>query len=169
MFLPKTINMHKEGYNFSFEIFDSVNELERDDASLLEEAKLAVKLAYAPYSGFRVSAVAKLKNGKTITGTNQENASYPVGICAERVLLSAISSVYPGIPVDTIAVSYESDSIRSDHPISPCGICRQTLCEYEERQKSPIRLILSGREGKVFIIGKAGYLLPLAFTAGSMV
>jgi cytidine deaminase len=161
--------MKKADHYFSFEIFDSDKELDPDDALLLGEAKIATRLAYAPYSGFRVSAVAKLQNGKTIAGTNQENASFPVGICAERVLLSAVSSAYPGIAIETIAVTYDGDGVKSDHPISPCGICRQSLHEYEQRQKSPIRLILSGNQGKVYIISKAGFLLPLAFTADSMI
>jgi cytidine deaminase len=161
--------MKKADHYFSFEIFDSDKELDPDDASLLDAAKSATKLAYAPYSGFSVSAIAKLKNGNTVTGTNQENASFPVGICAERVLLSAVSSCYPGIAIETIAVTYYSNGHKCDRPISPCGICRQSLHEYEQRQKTPIRLILSGIQGKVYIIAKAGFLLPLAFSAESMI
>jgi cytidine deaminase len=156
--------MKKADHTFSFDIFDSIKELNDEDALLLNEAKQATALAYAPYSRFRVSAVAKLVNGKTITGTNQENASFPIGICAERVLLSVASSLYPCVAIETIAITYFNETGKSDHPISPCGICRQSLHEYEQRLKHPIRLILSGSEGKIFIINKAGFLLPLAFT-----
>jgi cytidine deaminase len=157
--------MEKKEYQFSFEVYDSIETLKEEDASLLKEAQKITEQAYAPYSRFRVGAVAILANGKKISGTNQENASFPAGICAERVLLSASSSIYPGIPVKTIAISYSDDHERSNHPISPCGICRQSLLEYEIRLKQPIRLVLGGMKGKVYIIPEAGALLPLAFTS----
>ena len=156
--------MTEEKYNFSFEVYNSIDQLAQTDAALVTKAREVTANAYAPYSNFNVGAIAQLKNGKTITGTNQENASYPVGICAERVLLSAVGSLFPNIAIDTIAISYDNKNGKSNHPISPCGICRQTLLEYEERVKQPIRLILSGMEGKIYIIKKASQLLPLAFT-----
>jgi cytidine deaminase len=160
--------MKKEEYRFSFDVFDSISELKPDDAFLLKEAIDATKHAYAPYSRFRVSAVAKLANGKIISGTNQENASYPAGICAERVLLSTASSLYPGVPIETIAVTYHNETGESNRPISPCGICRQSLLEYEYRLKSPIRLILGGLEGKIFVIPQSSLLMPLAFTGDEL-
>src|SRR5882724_1826998 len=160
--------MEKKEYQFSFEVYDSIEALEDEDALLLREAQKITEQAYAPYSRFRVGAVAILGNGKKITGANQENASFPAGICAERVLLSASSSLYPGIPIKTIAISYRDDHNKSDHPISPCGICRQSLLEYELRMKQPIRLILGGLNGKVYIIPEAGLLLPLAFTSDEL-
>jgi cytidine deaminase len=153
---------------FEFEVYDSIEELSKEDAVLLNEAKNATQSAYAPYSHFQVGAIAQLANGKTVTGTNQENASYPVGICAERVLLSAASSLFPGVAVHTIAISYHNDNGTSNRPISPCGICRQSLAEYESRFSQPIRLILGGMDGKVFIIPKAGMLLPLQFSGEDM-
>jgi cytidine deaminase len=110
-----------------------------------------------------------LSNGEIVAGTNQENASYPVGICAERVLLGNAATLYPNISIETIAISYNSDTIKSDHPISPCGMCRQALLEYETRVKKPIRLILSGMEGKIQIIKTANFLLPFAFTPGELI
>jgi len=155
--------MNEEKYNFSFEVYSSIDELIPGDAALVNEARKVTDNAYAPYSNFNVGAIAKLANGKTVTGTNQENASYPVGICAERVLLSAVGALFPNAAIDTIAISYNNKNGKSSHPISPCGICRQTLLEYEERVKQPIRLILSGMEGKIYIIEKASQLLPLSF------
>ena len=155
--------MNQEKYNFSFEVYDSADELPGEDALLVREARHITGNAYAPYSNFHVGAVARLSNGKTVTGTNQENAAYPVGICAERVLLSTASSLFPNVAINTIAISYDNKNGKSDHPISPCGICRQTLLEFEERVKQPIRLILSGLEGKIYIIQKASQLLPLSF------
>jgi cytidine deaminase len=156
--------MNQEKYNFSFDVYDSIGELPEQDATLVREARLITGNAYAPYSNFKVGAVAQLKNGKTVTGTNQENAAYPVGICAERVLLSTASSLFPNVAVNTIAISYDNKNGESNHPISPCGICRQTLLEYEERMKQPIRLILSGLEGKIYIIQKASQSKSTMFT-----
>ena len=156
--------MTKKEIHFSVEVYTSVEELTATDAVLLTAARNAAKHAYAPYSNFLVGAVAVLSNGETVVGTNQENASYPVGICAERVLLSCASSLYPGIGINTIAISYDNRNGNSDHPISPCGICRQSLVEYEERVKQPIRIIMSGLKGEVYIIEKASQLLPLSFT-----
>lgn len=156
--------MKRQEQTFSYEIYDSAEELNREDAALLSEARAVTKHAYAPYSHFKVGAVAKLENGRTVSGTNQENASFPAGICAERVLLSTISSLFPGISVITVAISYENENGPSDHPISPCGICRQSLQEFEQRTGRPIRLVLGGQKGNVYIIPSSGFLLPLAFT-----
>ena len=155
--------MTKEEYRFAFDVYNSVDELDSEDAWLLNEARGVTESAYAPYSNFNVGAVAKLSNGEIVAGTNQENASYPVGLCAERVLLSSAATLYPNIGIETIAISYNNINGESNHPISPCGICRQTLSEYEERMSKPIRLILSGMEGKVYIIEKSSNLLPLSF------
>ena len=153
----------KQEYNIGFEMFDDISALTKDDAALLEAARKITQKAYAPYSNFLVGAAAVFNNGEKVYGTNQENASYPVGICAERVLLASAASLYPNIAIDTIAISYDNTRGESSHPISPCGMCRQSLVEYEERVKQPIRLILSGLDGKVFIIEKANALLPLSF------
>lgn len=155
--------MNKESYQFSFDVYNTVDELNEQDAKLLKSSREVTGTAYAPYSNFKVGAVALLANGKTVTGTNQENASYPVGICAERGLLASVASLYPGEAIDTIAISYNNTKGESSHPISPCGMCRQSLVEYEERVNQPIRLILSGLDGKVVIVEKAGSLLPLSF------
>lgn len=160
--------MEHKKINFEIEVYESIDQLTKEDAWLLNEAKNVTKIAYAPYSHFQVGAMALLTNGKTVAGSNQENASYPVGLCAERVLLSAASSLYPGVPVESIAISYHNDNGKSDRPITPCGICRQTLVEYETRLQHPIRLILGGMEGKIFIIPKAGMLLPLSFSGDDM-
>jgi len=155
--------MNQEKHNFSFDVYDSADELPEQDALLVREARKVTGNAYAPYSNFNVGAIAQLSNGKTVTGTNQENAAYPVGICAERVLLSTAASIFPNIAIDTIAISYDNKNGKSDRPISPCGICRQTLLEFEERVKQPIRLILSGLAGKIYVIQKSSHLLPLSF------
>ena len=160
--------MKQQEYIFSYEVYDSAEELDQDDAALLTEARDVTKNAYAPYSHFRVGAVAKLENGRTLSGTNQENASFPAGICAERVLLSTASSLYPGVPITTLAISYDNEYGPSDRPIAPCGICRQSLQEFEQRTGKSIRLLLGGQKGKIFSISGSSQLLPLAFTANEM-
>ncbi|MEO5593920.1 MAG: cytidine deaminase [Chitinophagaceae bacterium] len=160
--------MNKTAFTFSYEVYNSIDDLNKEDAWLLQHAKETSKTAYAPYSNFYVGAAARLLNGEIVKGTNQENASYPVGICAERVLLSAAATLHPDVPIETIAISYRSKTLKSDHPITPCGICRQSLQEYEQRVHNPIRLILGGMDGKVIVIEKASMLLPLSFTAGDL-
>jgi cytidine deaminase len=147
------------------QIFPDRQSLDPEDARLLEAAQLATGHAYAPYSKFRVGAAARLINGSIVTGSNQENASFPAGICAERVVLSAVSAGSPGIPITALALTYINESGEGSRPISPCGICRQTLAEYEQRFGQPIRLILGGSAGEIFIFNQATDLLPFAFNS----
>jgi cytidine deaminase len=157
--------MEKKEIRLEYQEFASEGELPLADARLLSAAKRATGDAYAPYSRFRVGAAAQLANGDIVTGSNQENASFPAGICAERTLLSAAASRFPGVPIETLAISYSNEQGPSDRPISPCGICRQSLQEIEQRTGRPIRLILGGTEGKIIVLAQAGQLLPLAFTS----
>jgi cytidine deaminase len=157
--------MKKQELKFIVEVYESSDELNEADAFLLSEARSVTQFAYAPYSNFQVGAVARLVNGEIVSGTNQENASYPAGICAERSLLSAAASNHPGIAIETMAVTYNNLKGDSNTPVSPCGICRQSISEFQNRFQKPIRLILSGMKGKVQIIENAGYLLPLAFSS----
>lgn len=157
--------MRENKFEFNYTVYDSIEELPEEKRKLLMEARNVTEHAYAPYSRFQVGAVAKLSNGEIVKGSNQENASFPVGLCAERVLLASVSSLFPKIPIESIAISYKSEEQKSDHPISPCGICRQALQEYEGRIRQPVQLILGGMEGPVYVIDSASRLLPLAFTS----
>lgn len=160
--------MKKESILMEVEIYDDSAALDTQDSQLLEAARKETAYAYAPYSEFRVGAAARLVNGEIVKGTNQENASYPAGICAERVLMSTASSLFPGVAIDTLAVSYHNVTGSSDKPISPCGICRQSIYEFQTRTSHKIRVILGGMEGKVFVINDAARLLPLVFGAEDM-
>jgi cytidine deaminase len=160
--------MNKTTFTLEYEVYDSIESLDDSDRQLLESARKSTELAYAPYSKFLVGATAKLLNGQLVHGSNQENASYPVGICAERVLLSTSSTLYPNIPLHTMAIAYRNLQGESNRPISPCGLCRQTMVEFENRTGHPFRVILSGMEGQVFIIPKASGLLPLSFTKSDL-
>ena len=96
--------MNTKKFEFEYKVYDDISELDKSDIFLLTKARSVTSKAYAPYSNFFVGAAAILENGETVVGTNQENASYPVGICAERVLLASASSLYPKVPIDIIAI-----------------------------------------------------------------
>lgn len=155
--------MKKEMLSFDYEVYDSSDELTAEDAALVNAARKITVNAYAPYSNFKVGAAARLSNGEIISGTNQENAAYPVGICAERVLLGTAAVLHPNMAIETLAVSYDNLNGESIKPASPCGMCRQALKEFEDRTKAPVRLLLSGQSGKVYVIEKASQLLPFSF------
>ena len=142
--------------------YDKPSELSAEDRNLLNEALKATGNSYSPNSEYKVGAAALLSKGEIVTGSNQENASYPIGICAERVTLSAVSSVHPKQKIVSLAITFKS-KMKWATPVSPCGICRQTLLEYEQRQKKNIRIILRGEGGKIQIIESAKDLLPLYF------
>lgn len=158
-------SMSAKTYSFSYERHPDDQTLQPADLELLQKARDITRKAYAPYSRFCVGAAAALQNGKIIYGTNQENAAYPVGICAERVLLSVAAMEHTDVPLLTMAVSYynRANPESGNHPISPCGMCRQYIAEYEQRTAHPIRLILSGMEGEVYVVEKASQLLPFRF------
>ncbi|TVQ08365.1 MAG: cytidine deaminase [Bacteroidetes bacterium] len=144
---------------------EDLGELSPEEQKLIEYSRNMTDNAYAPYSGFFVGAAILLENGEIIKGSNQENAAYPSGLCAERVAIFSASANYPGVKIKTIAVSARSDKHLVDYPVSPCGACRQVLVEYEFNQKESIKLLLSGISGKVYLIDKVRDLLPFSFTA----
>jgi cytidine deaminase len=164
--------MQKRNIGFEYEEYDSIDDLEDADKTLLKAARKALDNAFADFSNFKVGAAGRVKDEKEIyIGSNQENASYPVGICAERSLLAAVASKFGTKKIiETMAVSYENvnPNKKSNIPISPCGMCRQALLQYETNTNTPIRMILSGKEGKVFIIKEAKQLLPLYFDGSAL-
>lgn len=154
--------------NTEFEVFDSINELQQEDKDLLLLAKKAMENAYAPYSNFFVGAALLMENGVIVTGNNQENAAYPSGLCAERVAIYHASSQHPDVKIKTIAVTARTDSKVLNTPVSPCGSCRQSMSEYEVKFKTPIKIIMQGQEGPVYISASISNLLPLTFTSESL-
>ena len=142
-------------------------ELEELDRKLIDAAKEATSRSYAPYSHFSVGAAVLLGNGTIITGSNQENAAYPSGTCAERTTLFYANSQYPDQPVMTLAIAARSESGYLESPIPPCGACRQVILETEKRYWQPIRILLYGKEC-IYEIKSIGDLLPLSFDASAM-
>jgi len=130
--------------------------------NLISETINFAQNAYAPYSNFKVSAGLLLSDGTILKGTNVENASYPVSICAERTLLSHAVSNYPSLIITDVVVYVDKDL---PNPVPPCGLCRQTLSEVEQRQKSPIKIWMVAQNGRVLSVNSTVDLLPWSFTA----
>ena len=140
-------------------------ELPEQDRLLIDAAKQATQQSYAPYSQFHVGAAALLEDGTTITGTNQENAAYPSGLCAERTALFYASSSHPDKAIVALAIAAHTKGEFTHNPISPCGACRQVMLEIEQRHGHPIRILLYGTEAVYVIEGGVSELLPLVFSA----
>lgn len=144
-------------------IYDGLEELPIDIVNLMNKASEARKNAYAPYSDFSVGAAILLENGEIITGSNQENASYPSGLCAERTAIFYAGAQFPNIPIIRMAIIAGSNKKTTESPIPPCGACRQSIAEYEIRQQQPIEIYFMGEKGKVIQSHSLENLLPLMF------
>ena len=138
------------------------DELKESDKQLIDAAKESTKNSYVPYSQFAVGAAAQLANGTIIQGSNQENAAYPSGICAERTTLFYANSKYPDQAVETLAIAAYTKGDFLDVPISPCGACRQVILEVEKRYNQPVRILLYGTN-EIYEIKNIKDILPLSF------
>lgn len=139
------------------------DELSPEDARLIEAAKQATYTSYAPYSHFSVGAAALLANGEVVSGSNQENAAYPSGLCAERTTLFYAGARYPDQPVLALAIAARDTSgAFLSQPIPPCGACRQVMLEVQNRHHTPLRVLLYGTEG-IYEVTGVEQLLPLTF------
>jgi cytidine deaminase len=154
----KKIHVQSEFYEYN-----SVDELSAEEKKLLEDARKSAGNSYAPYSHFHVGAAVLLENGVVVCGNNQENASYPVGLCAERVAVFAAGANYPGVKIKAIAITAFSEEFVIDQPVSPCGACRQAIAEYEHRYKQPVRILLTGEKGSILIADGIKNFLPFLF------
>lgn len=140
------------------------DELGDADRELVRRAVAMTATSYAPYSHFHVGAAIRLADGTVVTGSNQENAAFPSGTCAERSACFNAGANFPTVPFEAIAIAAkDEDGLLTETPVSPCGACRQSLLEYEKIARRPVRVILAGRD-KVSILPSVKSLLPLAFT-----
>ncbi len=155
--------MKEQHLKTPFTTYSSQSELPEDVIRLVEKAKEAISTAYAPYSHFHVGAAVLLANGKIVVGNNQENAAYPSGMCAERVAIWSAASRYPDEIVKKIVITVKSSLKQVNKPVAPCGACRQTLLEYEVKQKEPIEIYFMGETGIVIQSHSLSDLLPFAF------
>ncbi len=147
--------------------FCSYDELDAEAQQLIEKAKQATDNSNSKYSGFSVGAALRLNNGMVIIGANQENAAFPVTICAERSAIFNAQSNYPQESITHIAIAARNNNGFTDIPVSPCGSCRQVLLEMEDRYSNNIKIYLYGKNG-VYIVESAKDLLPLSFVDSSM-
>ncbi len=155
--------MEKE-MKISYTLFNDISELSEIDKKLFESAKKARLQAYAPYSDFLVGCAVLLENGTIATGNNQENAVYPVGTCAERVALNWISANFPNEKIKKLLVIGAPKDIKVETtPAPPCGVCRQSISEYEDKQKQPIEVYFANLSGKVYKVNSIKTILPFTF------
>ncbi len=154
--------MKKRDISVSVDVYESRGEMPVELQNLVSEATEAAKSAYAPYSGFSVGAAVLMENGEIITGSNQENAAYPSGLCAERVAVFYAKAKYPEMAIKQLAVIALNGDEIVDPPAAPCGACRQVFNEYEEMQEAPLSVLLAGKDETLKIESSAD-LLPLSF------
>ena len=143
-----------------------IDELAAHDREVVEAARKATANSYAVYSGFNVGAALRLSDGTIVSGTNQENAAYPSGLCAERTALFWANSQYPDKAVEVLAIAARTAQGELEKPIPPCGACRQVILETEKRFNTPIRIILYGTKECYVVEEGIKALLPLSFDAG---
>ena len=147
----------------SFKVYDSIDELNDQTKRLFKEAFSVRKSAYSEYSNFSVGASVLLENDQILSGSNQENSSYPSGLCAERTVLFYANSKYPNIKIKEIAVVAGSNEKINEIPVAPCGACRQVISEYQTKQNSNIELYFMGEKGKIIYTDSINNLLPFKF------
>lgn len=155
--------MKKLTVNTSFSVYDSIDELDDSTKELMLKAIEIRKQAYAPYSKFKVGAAILLDNGKVVLGSNQESAAYPSGLCAERTAIFQAGTLYPNAKMLKIAISATSDINPTKRPTPPCGACRQSISEYEQKQETPIEIYFMGEMGEIYKSDSLENLLPLSF------
>lgn len=147
----------------TFFVYDNLKDVPSNVQQLMQKASEARDKAYAPYSKFHVGAAILLDNGEVVTGSNQENAVYPSGLCAERTAIYYAGAQYPKAKILTMTIIAGSTKNMTAEPIPPCGACRQAIAEYEVKQESPIEIYFMGETGKVVKSNSLANLLPLLF------
>jgi cytidine deaminase len=155
--------MTEHEIKIKFKEYDSVDELGNGDKALCLEAAKALKSSHSPYSNFRVGAAMRLQSGKILYASNQENVAYPSGLCAERVALFHWGANHAGDPIESMAITAETNEFELNKPVTSCGACLQVLAEYEKKQGSPIKMLLYCRKGPVWIATGVESFLPFLF------
>jgi cytidine deaminase len=152
-----------------FELYNSLEELSQQDQELMLCARNACSTAYAPYSSFRVGAALLLADGQVVSGSNQENAAYPSGLCAERVAFFSCAVLHPDKRILKAAVTATRAESGLFLMASPCGSCRQVMLEYEHKQQQPIEIILQWGDQQFIKVGSIAGLLPFSFNMDSLI
>lgn len=147
---------------FNYKEYASLDSLPETDRKLVANALDAQKKAYAPYSNFQVGAAILFEDGTIVSGSNQENAAYPSGLCAERTAMFYAQANYPDKKIEAIAITSATNQVQNRKPVFPCGSCRQVLLESEQRNGKPIKVMCYGVDGIIEVPSTAS-LLPLHF------
>jgi cytidine deaminase len=155
-------------YAVYVEEYSSIAELPEQEQQLMRWAQKALENAYAPYSHYLVGCALLLSTGEVVLGSNQENAAYPSGMCAERVALFACGAQHPGAKIVALAVTAKKRDHSGFSQASSCGGCRQVMSEYEFKQDSPIRVLMQGPDDKILATNSTMELLPLNFSPDSL-
>lgn len=138
--------------------------LTSSEALVLAEARKAALKAHAPYSRFFVGAAVQLESGEIVAGSNQENASYPSGMCAERVVLNFVGATHPEAKIKTLCIAVVSKFKDAERVYAPCGGCRQVISESQARQNNePIEIIFEGPGDQLTRCSGIEHLLPFTF------
>jgi len=154
--------MVTKNFSISFQEYNSLDELCPEDRELAAEALAAIRNAYAPYSHYHVGAAVRMSNGQIVRGSNQENAAFPSGLCAERTAMFAASSRYPDKDMVSIALAGGVHGRLAGKPASPCGACRQVMAQYQAKAGKPISVLMIGA-GRIWKFEKVDDILPLVF------
>lgn len=149
-------------------VFESFDELSQSEKEYMNQAIEIRKNAYAPYSKFLVGAAILLDNGVVLQGSNQENAAYPSGLCAERVVIFYAGANYPNNKIVKLFISATPSDRDSENPIPPCGSCRQSIAEYEIKQDLPIEIYFMGAKGAIYKSDSLKNLLPFMFDKSNL-
>lgn len=146
-----------------FKEYASAGELDKADQRLCKDAVKALKTSHSPYSKFRVGVAIRLKSGKILQASNQENVAYPSGLCAERVALFNWGANHSDDPIETMAVTAQTDEFQLTRPVTSCGACLQVLAEYEKKQGSAIKMLLYCQQGPIWAATGVESFLPFLF------
>lgn len=155
--------MAQKNLVINYREYNSANDLAETDKMLLNEAIKAIDGSYAPYSNFNVGAAVLMQDGNVVTGSNQENAASPSGLCAERVAIFAAHHKFPTTPIEAIAIAAKTEGKLTGTLVYPCAACIQVMVESQMRSGKPIRIIV-GSATKVQIIDSVDDLLPFSFS-----
>lgn len=154
--------MTNKEIKITYSEYSSIDELPAQDRLVAEAAISATASSYAPYSGFNVGAAVMLEDGEIITGSNQENAAYPSGLCAERTAMFYAGAHRPDKAMVKIAIAGGQNGVLCSDPATPCGACRQVMAQYQDRGGRPMEVILVGGE-RIWKFSKVDDILPLIF------
>ena len=152
-------------YKINFEAIESYEHLDAIEKTLYDKAMQIRNVAYAPYSNFTVGCAILLENGEIITGSNQENAAYPSGLCAERTTIFYTGANFPEVKIKKLFVIGAPRNATSSIPIPPCGACRQSILEYEAKQEEGIEIYFASLDGEIYKTKSIRDLLPFSFDA----